>query len=150
MPSYAKNIICITRPIAHAQYRPAFSVTILIKRWRTVKKHSVEFLEGFIRQIIGWREFVRIVYEREGGRQRTRNYWAFQKIPNVSGRKREFFLSTGVIKKSSLTATSHHIERLMVIGNFMLLCDLIRSGVPLVLEMYVDAYDWVMCPMSMA
>ncbi|MEO6355879.1 MAG: cryptochrome/photolyase family protein, partial [Ferruginibacter sp.] len=40
-------------------------------------------LEGFIRQILGWREFIRIVYEREGSRQRTKNYWGFtRKIPS--------------------------------------------------------------------
>ena len=39
-------------------------------------------LEGFIRQIVGWREFIRIVYEREGSKQRTNNYWGFtRKIP---------------------------------------------------------------------
>lgn len=39
-------------------------------------------LEGFIRQIMGWREFIRIVYEREGSKQRTKNYWKFtRKIP---------------------------------------------------------------------
>ena len=39
-------------------------------------------LEGFVRQIIGWREFIRIVYEREGSKQRTTNYWKFtRKIP---------------------------------------------------------------------
>ena len=39
-------------------------------------------LEGFIRQIIGWREFIRIVYQREGTKQRTTNYWGFtRKIP---------------------------------------------------------------------
>lgn len=40
-------------------------------------------LEGFVRQIMGWREFIRIVYEREGIKQRTTNYWGFtRKIPS--------------------------------------------------------------------
>ena len=39
-------------------------------------------VEGFIRQVMGWREFIRIVYEREGSHQRTKNYWGFnRKIP---------------------------------------------------------------------
>jgi deoxyribodipyrimidine photolyase-related protein len=43
-------------------------------------------LEGFIRQIIGWREFIRLTYERVGRQQRTHNYWKFSKsIPPVSG-----------------------------------------------------------------
>nr|MCU0323061.1 cryptochrome/photolyase family protein [Chitinophagaceae bacterium] len=47
-------------------------------------KHDIPLnsLEGFIRQITGWREFIRIVYEREGSKQRTTNYWKFtRKIP---------------------------------------------------------------------
>jgi len=46
------------------------------------KNIPLNSLEGFIRQIIGWREFIRIVYEREGRKQRTKNFWGFsRKIP---------------------------------------------------------------------
>ena len=106
-------------------------------------------LEGFIRQIIGWREFIRIVYEREGSKQRTKNYWSFtRKIP-----KSFWTGETGiapvdnVIKKVLQTGYSHHIERLMVMGNFMLLCEFDPGEVyRWFMEMYVDAYDWVMVP----
>ncbi|WP_439697391.1 hypothetical protein ACFGVS_03045 [Mucilaginibacter sp. AW1-7] len=82
-------------------------------------------LEGFIRQIMGWREFIHIVYEREGVKQRTKNYWGFKrKIP------KSFWMgTTGIhpvdvaIKKVLATGYSHHIERLMVMGNFFLLCE---------------------------
>jgi deoxyribodipyrimidine photolyase-related protein len=106
-------------------------------------------LEGFIRQIVGWREFIRIVYEREGSKQRTTNYWGFtRKIPE------NFWTgSTGivpvdaVIKKILPTGYSHHIERLMVLGNFMLLCEFDPDEVyRWFMEMYVDSYDWVMVP----
>jgi deoxyribodipyrimidine photolyase-related protein len=106
-------------------------------------------LEGFIRQIIGWREFIRIVYEREGTKQRTKNYWGFtRKIPA------QFWTgNTGihpvdiVIKKTLATGYSHHIERLMVMGNFMLLCEFDPDEVyRWFMEMYVDSYDWVMVP----
>lgn len=106
-------------------------------------------LEGFIRQIIGWREYIRIVYEREGSLQRTTNFWGFtRKIP------KSFWTGTTgivpvdtVIRRVLKVGYSHHIERLMVLGNFMLLCEFDPDEVyRWFMEMYVDAYDWVMVP----
>ncbi len=106
-------------------------------------------LEGFVRQVMGWREFVRIVYEREGGRQRTTNYWKFsRKIPA------SFWTGTTGILPIDITITKilrtgycHHIERLMVLGNFMVLCEFDPDEVyRWFMEMFVDAYDWVMVP----
>jgi deoxyribodipyrimidine photolyase-related protein len=106
-------------------------------------------LEGFIRQIIGWREFIRIVYEREGSKQRTKNYWGFtRKIPPSfwTGETGIHPIDT-VIKKIVNTGYSHHIERLMVLGNFMLLCEFDPDEVyRWFMEMYIDSYDWVMVP----
>jgi deoxyribodipyrimidine photolyase-related protein len=106
-------------------------------------------LEGFIRQIIGWREFIRAVYELKGSEERTRNYWGFRrKIPTSfwSG-------TTGIepidctIKKVLETGYCHHIERLMVLGNFMLLCEFDPDEVyRWFMELFIDAYDWVMVP----
>ncbi len=106
-------------------------------------------LEGFIRQIMGWREFIRLVYEREGTKQRTTNYWKFtRKIP-----KSFWTGKTGIapidstIKKILETGYCHHIERLMVLGNFMLLCEFDPDEVHRwFMEMFIDAYDWVMVP----
>jgi len=106
-------------------------------------------VEGFIRQVIGWREFIRIVYEREGSRQRTKNYWGFErKIPANFWKGTTGILPVdNVIKKVLKTGYSHHIERLMVMGNFMLLCEFDPDEVyKWFMEMYVDAYDWVMVP----
>ena len=106
-------------------------------------------IEGFVRQVLGWREFVRHVYGDKGRYQRTRNFWGFtRKIPNgfYSG-------ETGIlpvdlaIKKVLRTGYNHHIERLMLLGNFMLLCEFDPDEVyRWFMEMYVDAYDWVMVP----
>lgn len=106
-------------------------------------------LEGFVRQILGWREFVRYVYHYHSVKQRTTNFWGFErKIP-------EAFYSgnTGIrpvddaIKKLQKTAYNHHIERLMVLSNFMLLCGFDPDEVyHWFMEMYIDAYDWVMVP----
>ncbi|RFZ91801.1 cryptochrome/photolyase family protein [Mucilaginibacter conchicola] len=106
-------------------------------------------LEGFIRQIMGWREFIHIVYEREGVKQRTKNYWGFnRRIPRTfwKGETGIAPIDT-VIKRVLHTGYSHHIERLMVMGNFMLLCEFHPDDVyRWFMEMYIDAYDWVMVP----
>ncbi|REK05696.1 MAG: cryptochrome/photolyase family protein [Bacteroidetes bacterium] len=106
-------------------------------------------LEGFVRQILGWREFANAVYLKDGSKQRTRNFWKFKrKIPG------SFYTgSTGIgplddcIHKALDHAYNHHIERLMILSNFMLLCefdpDLIYQWF---MEMYIDSYDWVMVP----
>ncbi|MBK9937103.1 MAG: cryptochrome/photolyase family protein [Chitinophagaceae bacterium] len=106
-------------------------------------------LEGFIRQILGWREFIRIVYEREGTLQRTKNYWGFtRKIPASFWKGNTGIEPVDVIiKKTLTTGYSHHIERLMVLGNFMLLCEFHPDEVyGWFMEMYIDSYDWVMVP----
>jgi deoxyribodipyrimidine photolyase-related protein len=113
------------------------------------KEIPLNSLEGFIRQIVGWREFIRLVYEREGTKQRTTNYWQFtRKIP-----KTFWTGDTGIapidctIKKILKTGYAHHIERLMVLGNFMLLCEFDPDEVhKWFMEMFIDAYDWVMVP----
>ena len=105
--------------------------------------------EGFIRQIIGWREFIRAVYRLKGTEERTRNYWGFtRKIPE------SFWQGTTgiepldvVIKRVLDTGYCHHIERLMVVGNFMLLCEFDPDEVyKWFMTLFIDAYDWVMVP----
>ncbi len=109
----------------------------------------INSLEGFIRQVIGWREFIRIVYVREGSKQRTTNYWQFKrKIPESFWKG-----TTGIppvditIQKILETGYCHHIERLMVLGNFMLLCEFDPDEVyRWFMELFIDSYDWVMVP----
>jgi deoxyribodipyrimidine photolyase-related protein len=113
------------------------------------KKEAVPIntTEGFVRQIIGWREFIRGVYEAVGRKERTSNFWGFdRKIPP------SFYDGTtgivpvdSVIKKVLKTGYCHHIERLMVLGNFMLLCEFDPDEVyRWFMELFIDAYDWVM------
>jgi deoxyribodipyrimidine photolyase-related protein len=106
-------------------------------------------LEGFIRQIMGWREFMRITYARRGRSQRTRNYWGFtKKMPESFWNGTTGILPLdATIKKAIESGYCHHIERLMVAGNFMLLCEFDPDDVfRWFMEMFVDAYDWVMVP----
>lgn len=141
----------------HSILTPALNIGLITPEY--VVQRATEFaaennihlnsLEGFIRQIIGWREFMRIVYHREGRKQRTSNFWNFQrKIP-----KSFYDGTTGiepvdvVIKKVLKTGYAHHIERLMIIGNFFLLCEFHPNEVyQWFMELFVDAYDWVMVP----
>ncbi len=109
----------------------------------------INSLEGFIRQIIGWREFMYGLYESIGRKQRSSNFWGFtRKIPP------SFYTGdTGIvpidttIKKLLKTGYAHHIERLMIFGNFMLLCEFDPDEVyQWFMEMFIDSYDWVMVP----
>jgi deoxyribodipyrimidine photolyase-related protein len=106
-------------------------------------------LEGFLRQIIGWREFMRAVYLLRGEQQRASNFWGFQRpLPSFfySG-KTEIIPIEFILKRLRETAYVHHIERLMVLGNFMLLCEIQPQHVyRWFMEFFIDAYDWVMVP----
>lgn len=110
----------------------------------------VNSLEGFIRQVIGWREFMLLLYLEKGRKLRTSNYWKFKKrkIP-----KAFYTGETGVspvdntIKNVLKSGYAHHIERLMILGNFMLLCEVHPDEVyKWFMELFLDAYDWVMVP----
>ncbi len=114
-------------------------------------KHSIPLnsLEGFIRQIIGWREFIRGVYLYRGRQERTTNFWQFNKAMPASF----YDGTTGIlpfdntVKKVLNTAYCHHIERLMIAGNLMLLSEIHPDRVyQWFMELFIDAYDWVMVP----
>ncbi len=109
----------------------------------------INALEGFVRQVMGWREFVRLVYRRHGRRQRTRNFWGLtHDVPAA------FYNGTTgiapvdhVIRQVLTTGYCHHIERLMILGSFMLLADIAPDAVyRWFMELFIDAYDWVMVP----
>ena len=98
---------------------------------------------------MGWREYIHIVYMREGSKQRTKNYWGFtRKIPISFWKGTTGIVPVDtVIQKVLNVGYCHHIERLMVMGNFMLLCEFDPDDVyRWFMEMYIDAYDWVMVP----
>ena len=107
-------------------------------------------LEGFIRQIIGWREFMAAMYRRHGVTMRTGNFWNFDDRPIPEA---FYTASTGLppiddaIRHALDTGYCHHIERLMLLGNVMLLCGFHPNRIyTWFMELFVDAYDWVMVP----
>ena len=105
--------------------------------------------EGYIRQIIGWREFMRGIYWREGPGYVERNaldhrrnlpswYWTGDT---------DMHCLAQAIGQTLATAHAHHIQRLMVTGNFALLIGADPAAVHRwYLEIYVDAYEWVELP----
>ena len=113
------------------------------------KEVPLNSLEGFIRQVIGWREFIRGVYLVKGTQERNSNFFKHKtKMPASF-----YDGTTGIepidntIRKLNKTAYSHHIERLMLLGNFMLLCEINPKDIyKWFMELYIDAYDWVMVP----
>lgn len=113
------------------------------------KKIPLNSIEGFLRQVIGWREFMRACYLLKGNEQRTANYFRHTNpLP-----KGFWDATTGIepvdatIRKILDTGYCHHIERLMVLGNFLLLTETSPHAVyEWFMQYFVDAYDWVMVP----
>jgi deoxyribodipyrimidine photolyase-related protein len=105
--------------------------------------------EGFIRQIIGWREFIRGIYQNYHQEQESKNFWNHhRKLSN-----HWWNANTGVppldesIRKTLRYGYAHHIERLMVQGSMMLLLEVApQEAYRWFMEMYIDSSDWVMGP----
>jgi deoxyribodipyrimidine photolyase-related protein len=105
--------------------------------------------EGFVRQILGWREFIRAIYILKGREQRIRNFWRFhRKIDSTFYTAQTSIVPVDtVIRRIEKYAYAHHIERLMILGNFMLLSEIRPKDVyRWFMEVFIDAYDWVMVP----
>ncbi len=106
-------------------------------------------LEGFVRQILGWREFIRASYETDGSSMRQQNFFHHTRpLPKSFWSSTTNVLPLDTSITTALTyGYNHHIERLMVLGNFMLLTQTNPLDVyRWFMSMYVDAYDWVMVP----
>jgi deoxyribodipyrimidine photolyase-related protein len=106
-------------------------------------------LEGFVRQILGWREFIRASYEVDGVKMRNGNF--FNHHRPLSSSLWDGTTNVSPVDHTIKTALdfgyTHHIERLMVMGNFLLLTQTDPHEVyRWFMGMYVDAYDWVMVP----
>ncbi|MEP9403848.1 cryptochrome/photolyase family protein [Sphingomonas sp. VNH70] len=141
----------------HAVLSPYINAGLLdpIELCRAVEKEyragrvPINAAEGFIRQIIGWREFIRGVYWREGPDYGSRNFLnATRDLPGFywTGDTDMHCLSQA-IGQTLANAYAHHIQRLMVTGNFALLIGADPVQVQRwYLEVYADAYEWVEQP----
>lgn len=106
-------------------------------------------VEGFIRQIIGWREFVRGVYFLEGPDYPRQNKLNQQrKLPWLYwGGETKMACLAKAVEQTREEAYAHHIQRLMVTGNFALLAGVDPAEVhEWYLAVYADAYEWVEAP----
>lgn len=106
-------------------------------------------VEGFVRQILGWREFIRGIYwEKMPGYEETNYLGGKRPLPKVywTGQTKMKCMQEA-IENTRRNAYAHHIQRLMVTGNFALLCGIAPSEIEAwYLAVYADAYDWVELP----
>ena len=112
-------------------------------------KISIASTEGFIRQIIGWREFIRGIYQNFSEKQESTNFFQHKrKLTDhwYKGNTGIAPLDNTILKAIKLGYT-HHIERLMVVGSLMLLLEVEpQQAHRWFMEMYIDSSDWVMGP----
>ena len=109
----------------------------------------INSVEGFIRQVLGWREFIKGVYWENMPKYKNLNFWSHKSKLNSNW----YEGTTGIpplddaINESSKFAYSHHINRLMIIANLMNLTGINPNDMyRWFMEMYIDSYDWVMVP----
>ena len=118
-----------------------------IKEWRKIP-NKIEFnqLEGFVRQIIGWREYMRGIYWAKMPEYANMNFFNNQKKLPVwfwTGKTKMNCLRD-TINQSLEYAYAHHIQRLMITGNFALLAGTHPDAVDSwYLGIYIDAIEWV-------
>ena len=109
----------------------------------------INAVEGFIRQIIGWREYVRGIYFHEGPDYPRRNGLNHQRKLNwlYWGGETHMLCLSKAVEQTRDEAYAHHIQRLMITGNFALLAGVNPAEVhDWYLRVYVDAFEWVEAP----
>ena len=127
---------------------PREVISAVLDAW---KKYSLDLstVEGFIRQILGWREFVRGMYYLDMPKMATDNFYAHQRtLPDWywTG-KTKMRCMQDAVGQTLKYGYAHHIQRLMVTGNFALLAEILPSAVcDWYLAVYVDAIEWVELP----
>ena len=109
----------------------------------------INAVEGFIRQVLGWREYIRGVYWNSGPEYKHLNHLdAHNKLPSFFwSAETELNCLKQCITETKQNAYAHHIQRLMVLGNFTLLTGIHPDHVnEWYLAVYADAYEWVELP----
>ncbi len=143
----------------HSLLSPAINLGLLTPREvceRALKEAAdpangvpLSSIEGFVRQILGWREFMYHVYRSKMPALRLENQLNhLRPLPDFywTGQTSMRCLSSAV-QQLIRTGHTHHIQRLMVLGNFALIAGINPQAVnDWFLMGYVDAFDWVVTP----
>jgi deoxyribodipyrimidine photolyase-related protein len=118
-------------------------------KFAKTKKIQINNVEGFVRQIIGWREFIKNVYDYHDDNMKKSNFWGHK----LKLKKSWYDGSTGIepldhaIKEINKFGYAHHIIRLMLISNIMNLSGIDPKEIfKWFMEMFIDSSDWVMTP----
>jgi deoxyribodipyrimidine photolyase-related protein len=141
----------------HSLLSPALNIGLLTPREVCARAEAayhagaapLNAVEGFIRQVLGWREFVRGIYWHLMPDYKATNALnATRPLPDLywTGQTKMRCMAE-VVSVTKRTGYAHHIQRLMVTGNFALLAGLAPAEVEeWYLAVYIDAFDWVELP----
>ena len=119
----------------------------VIEKVLAVENVALNAKEGFLRQIIGWREFMLRIYKLDSVRLRNSNFFqAKNKIPkSILEAKSGIAPLDDVMNKLRASSYLHHIERLMILGNIFLLLEIDPNEThAFFMQYFIDSYDWVM------
>jgi deoxyribodipyrimidine photolyase-related protein len=128
---------------------PKEVVTRAIEAYETKSEISIESVEGFVRQILGWREYVRGIYWLKMPNYKNSNELSANKpLPDFYwNAQTDMACMKSVIQQTIDFSYSHHIQRLMITGNFALLAGLnVGEVCDWYLAVYLDAFEWVELP----
>jgi deoxyribodipyrimidine photolyase-related protein len=132
---------------------PNYVIDKLVKLGRS-RRIPISSIEGIVRQIVGWREYIRMFYmfnrvSLERGnhlkhRRKLKDYW-FDIVEDNEGSQMNVI--DDLINKAVQYGYLHHIERLMYIGNYMLINNIHpKDCYKWFMELFIDSYNWVMVP----
>lgn len=143
--------------VFHSLIAPMMNVGLLlpsqviaqVEKAYVAGKAPINSVEGFLRQVLGWREFVRGIHQNFGEQQWKSNFWNHQRKlkPCWYDGTTGIPVLDDVLSKVQRTSYAHHIERLMILSNLMLLCEIHpHQAYAWFMEMFTDSSDWVMGP----
>ena len=141
----------------HAIISPYLNIGLLkpLDVWKKAEKAFLDgraplnSVEGFIRQIIGWREYIRGIYFLQGPNYTQNNYLDHNRpLPSLYwGKESGLNCLDQCVKQTEEFSYAHHIQRLMVTGNFALLTGVSTYEIhEWYLSVYIDAFEWVEAP----